>query len=214
MELNHSLPTYAAFGICWAFDPYTRQIYVLIAESQNSCHGFPFGFPGGKQSHEDGSDMVKTVEREFKEETRLLIELPVPTWRVFTKNRRNDDAGNGAPFRNYFLGFQVADRMEFKPEPAMKDTVKEVKWYSLQDAERLPLKNDHRLALIELCYQLEENLKVEMKDALMALTFKMFHRPGDIHQNVLIKPEHQASITQILPERILPKEAFRYAYAA
>ncbi|HEY4715464.1 MAG TPA: NUDIX hydrolase [Candidatus Paceibacterota bacterium] len=168
-------PSYASFGAGYFLNHEKEQIDVMLALSQYG--DLPYGFPGGKENAEDGKDPIKTANREWDEESRLRLINPSL---FYTHRRRNDD-GSGSGFSNYFYHSQEEGNRR-EPQAAKKDSIKEVKWFSMLEAEAMPLKLSHLGALIELCYHLEETQKdSEMAMAyLKKLALKMFVRPSTL----------------------------------
>ena len=201
MENKQFQPTYAAFGIGWSFNFSRGQIDTLIAISARTEMGFPYGFPGGKESPEDEKNPLNTIKREWMEEVGFPVFALLN--KFYIKKRRNDD-GSGESFCNHFYFFQGEDGERMRPTPRTKDTIKEVKWVSLLEAEKLKLRYSQRGALIEFCYVLEETMKEETEIALRGLSYKMFFRPSTINGEITVKPQHIKNIGYLIPRDVLP----------
>lgn len=166
---------YASFGIAYFLNYAESQIDVLVALS-NKTH-LPYCWLGGKEASKDANNPLNTLEREVDEESSLKLINPCG----FYEHRRRNDDGTATPFINHFYFSDEEEKR--KAEPKKTDSIKEVKWFSLEEAEALPMRLSHREALIEFCYFLEETMATNamVKENLKKLFYKFFERPSTLY---------------------------------
>ena len=93
-----------------------------------------------------------------------------------------------------------------KPTPQGKDSIEEIGWFALKEAELLPLKSSHRLALIELCYHLEKlaTQNQSIAWALGELIYSYFEKPSETNGKLLVKNDRIPEMRDKIGTRFYP----------
>ncbi len=198
METTVFTPTYASFLAMLQMEG--KVIKVVLDKTIKGAQ-FPWGFPGGKEEVEDKNNFLRTGVRESDEETSLApgLEL-VEKIKIGTLHRRNDNPQMPA-FLNHFH-FLWLEGLHTPVIRNRKESIVEVGWFSLRVTESMALKVDHRIALVEMCYQLSEMATEDAAIAysLMDLQYAKFKRPSENSWQLEVMEENKDEMKFFLPQ--------------
>jgi hypothetical protein len=202
-------PTYAAFT---AVIKYTQSRTInIFGVKTNKAKVYNWGYSGGKEEEIDEGNLFKTRRREYLEETTM--DDPNPSEKYFSLTRRNNQGSVcNQEFANHFLvSFQEIEPTT-KPKLSPKESVEGFGWFNLSEFENLMLKQNHRIAFIELCYWLEEKHSKSndsLKMQLSKCAYQVFERPSTVGNVLRFKFDDRSQTTdyskQALPFLINPK---------
>lgn len=180
----------------------------IFAVKTSKAKDFPWGFSGGKEEIVDKENIFLTSRREYLEETTM--EDPNRS-EIFFKLKRKNNSSIGE-FANYFLvSFQEIEPTT-RPKLVQKESVVGMSWGSLSEFENLSLKQNHRIAFVELCYWLQEkHAKNDPSIArqLSKCSYQVFERPSITGCVLRFKYDEKSKSTETarksLPFLINPK---------
>ena len=151
-------PSFAAFTAILKLCEDFR--YRIFGVKTSKAQIFNWGLSGGKEELVDKGNFYNTRRREYVEET--ATDDPNES-NIYFQIKRKNNLDQGSPtmrdFINYFLlSFQKIEPTT-RPKLSPKESVIGMGWFTLSEFEQLMLKQNHRVAFIELCYFLEEHAK-------------------------------------------------------
>lgn len=191
-------PKYASFLILLKIE---QGAIKIVLNKTKKAEFFPWGYPGGKEEEIDKSNFLRTAVRESDEETSLDIGLCLDKKIKLGEISRRNDNPNLPHFINYFhLVFLKGNQIPVITDK--KESIIEVGWFNLRQAEQMELKIQHRIILIELWYVLNDLASTDpnIAKAVYGFNFEKFVRPSENFWKLKVKPEYSELIGYFLPK--------------
>ena len=183
------VPNYAAFTVRLKFDENGH--LKSFGVKSKKCPKFNWGSSGGKEEPNDNGNPEKTSQREYEEETAMEDLNPIEKY--FSISRGNNQTRDGSNrlkefVNHFFVSFQKIEPRT-KPQLSQKESIEALGWFTLYEYEHLLLKQNHRLAFIELCYLLEERFPEDeiLFEDLKKCAYSLFERPSDVGGVYMLK---------------------------
>lgn len=186
-------PTYASFLIPLAI--HEKSLWTILAESRKNDSGsIATGFVGGKEEECDQGDQVRTARREAVEEAGFAPDDLEGRNSLLGMSLRTNYFPGRPSFKNYFNVLVLDTRIPIHVSKT-KDTVRDASWVRIKDAEKKDLKRSHALALIELCYWVEDMAEdsANLQYMLADLSYYRYERPSKCGWNLVPKMRWSAA---------------------
>lgn len=168
--------------------------YKIFGVKTSKCPIFNWGFSGGKEDVQDGGKIINTSKREHIEETTTDNPNPVePYFKIVRTNNLDKGFEVKREFVNYFLlSFMTVEPTE-RPHLSPKESIIGMGWFTFHEFERLMLKQNHRIAFVELCYLLDEHAREKgdsiLQEDVSQCVYKLFERPSSVGNVLMYKYE-------------------------